>query len=185
MKSLLGIFFVLMLPCQLLASEIDATNEHGETALIIAASDGNLQEAKKLLKAGAQVNAKDNQGNTALFFAVGEGFLPIAQLLVKSGADLKLVYGEKKESILFEAAGSGNVTVAELLVKADKSLIGSINSENETPLFEAVRNDSAKMTAALVKAGIPRDAKNKAGETALSLAEKSKFTKIIKVLKSK
>jgi ankyrin repeat protein len=184
-KNLLSVFFILSLPFQVFASDIETRNKHGETALIRAASDGNFQETKKLLQGGAQINAKDQQGNTALFFAVGEGFLPIVQLLIKSGADLTLVYGEKKESILFEAAGSGNVAIALVLVKTDKSLVGLVNSENETPLFEAVRNDSAKMTAALLKAGVSRETKNKHGETALSLAEKGNFAKIVNVLKSK
>ena len=54
--------------------------------LILAATNGDLTEVERLLKAGADVNRQDKKGNTALMEAAWYGYTEIAELLIKAGA---------------------------------------------------------------------------------------------------
>ncbi|KAM0270232.1 hypothetical protein ACHAQH_009514 [Verticillium albo-atrum] len=62
-----------------------------DTAIIEAASDGNLQKVADLIHVGMDVNAKDRWGWTALSMAAYGGFPAIARLLLDNGADLNNV----------------------------------------------------------------------------------------------
>ena len=64
-----------------------ATNAEGQTALMAVARTGNIEAAKLLLKAGANVNAREHWGEqTALMWAASKRQPQMLQLLLKSGA---------------------------------------------------------------------------------------------------
>ena len=65
----------------------DGHDDHGRTALMYAASWGNMEWAQKLIANGAAVDAKTTDGTTALFFAAAEGHVEIVGLLIDLGAD--------------------------------------------------------------------------------------------------
>ena len=52
--------------------DVNARDENGRTALMLAAVNGNEDCVKILIAAGADVNAKDNTGKTALVMAAPE-----------------------------------------------------------------------------------------------------------------
>jgi ankyrin repeat protein len=62
----------------------------GNTPLTVAVVWGDLDAARILLDAGAEVNAKVEDGQTPLHFAVEFGNLDIVRLLVGRGASLDL-----------------------------------------------------------------------------------------------
>ncbi|KAM0329261.1 hypothetical protein ACHAQA_004565 [Verticillium albo-atrum] len=59
-----------------------------DTAIVEAASDGNLQKVADLIHVGMDVNAKDRWGWTALSMCAYGGYPAIAKLLLDHGADL-------------------------------------------------------------------------------------------------
>ena len=59
----------------------------GFTALIVASAQGNLENVKALLAAGADINAVSAKGISALIAASGQGHLEIVKTLLESGAD--------------------------------------------------------------------------------------------------
>ena len=63
-------------------------NNNGSTALIEAASTGELEVARLLLERGADVHAKNNNGSTSLIEAASTGELEVARLLLERGADV-------------------------------------------------------------------------------------------------
>ena len=64
--------------------DINAKNKDGETALMLASSEGHLEIVKLLLlRKGADVNIKNNDGKTALDLAKTK---EIKDLLRKAGA---------------------------------------------------------------------------------------------------
>jgi ankyrin repeat protein len=50
-------------------ADVNATDNHGNTALMLAASGGAFQVIQTLIGGGANVNAKNKDGWTALRFA--------------------------------------------------------------------------------------------------------------------
>lgn len=67
-------------------ADLDATDSHGRTALILAVSRGHLDVCKLLLEAGADPAIKDSEGKDALAVARSFGETGIAELLHGVGA---------------------------------------------------------------------------------------------------
>jgi ankyrin repeat protein len=67
-------------------ADVNAKDEGGVTALMLASSDGHKEMVKMLIKAGADVNAKDKNGKTALMRASERGRKEIVKMLIKAGA---------------------------------------------------------------------------------------------------
>lgn len=101
-------------------ADLAATNEDGETALMLAAHAGHLDAVKALLAAGADVNAKSTMGWTAVAKAAfnGEtdhGYVDVVEALHEAGASLNepIFYGITP---LMLAAGGGDASVVEWLI---------------------------------------------------------------------
>lgn len=97
-----------------------ATDEAGETALMLAAHHGHLDAVRVLLAAGADVNAASPQGWTALAKAAynGEterGYVEVVAALRDAGAqlDARIFFGITP---LMLAAGGGDAAVVEWLI---------------------------------------------------------------------
>ena len=56
-------------------SDIDITDQHSQTALIVACIEGHIQCTDTLIKAGANINAFDNKGQTPVMKATIHGRL--------------------------------------------------------------------------------------------------------------
>jgi ankyrin len=69
-------------------AEIEAAETYrGQTALMLAAGEGNVDAARALIAAGANVNAQSKSGFTPLLFAVRNAQLDAARLLLEHGAN--------------------------------------------------------------------------------------------------
>lgn len=68
-------------------ASLEAKDQHGCTALLLAAVRGRAAAAEVLLAAGADADATDAHGGTALHFAAFLGHLAVAKALVTAGAD--------------------------------------------------------------------------------------------------
>ena len=96
-----------------LGADPDAADQHGRTALHIAAEEGNVELARLLVYHGANLNALDkNILSTPLVWAVVHGRRDVAKLLLESGADPNTT--GPMGSALENAAGDAEMT--ELLV---------------------------------------------------------------------
>jgi len=61
--------------------DVNATDDKGRSALILAASRGHTETCRLLLEAGADPRTLDNDGNDALSLAEGGGRIELALLL--------------------------------------------------------------------------------------------------------
>ena len=61
----------------------------GSTALLFAARSGDVESARQLIAAGANVNDVQADGNTVLIVAAHSGHGTLSQLLMEHGADVK------------------------------------------------------------------------------------------------
>jgi dTDP-4-amino-4,6-dideoxygalactose transaminase len=63
-------------------------SKRGQTALMWAAAEGNVEVVKALIEAGADIHARLASGYTPLLFAVREGQLGVVRALLAAGADV-------------------------------------------------------------------------------------------------
>jgi ankyrin repeat protein len=107
-------------------ANINLTNCHNETALLIASRAGFLNSVKLLLTAAKiDLDAQENKyGNTALIFAATSGNEDVVQLLLEEGADSNLKNHENRTALM-AAAIAGHPNIVELLRKHDSIATGT------------------------------------------------------------
>lgn len=89
--------------------------QHGQTALMLAASHGRFKMVKLLLQGGSDVNAQDEDGSSALMCAVEHGHADIVQcLLAQPGCDPNLADNDGLTA-LNVAMEAGHKDIAVLL----------------------------------------------------------------------
>lgn len=97
----------------------NATNSHGRTALMFAASYGFIAIVKDLLahRADPNVVAKDDTGWTALIAAAHKGHVDVIRVLLDHGADFTIKDKEGKTALVW-AEAQGHADVARVLTEA-------------------------------------------------------------------
>ncbi len=97
---------------------------YGATPLIVAAKNGQLQAAERLLAHGAKVDFSlvrskyspaQDAGNTALWYAVAHEHLDLMELLLDAGADPSLPF---QKPLLFWAVERQSTELARVLLEA-------------------------------------------------------------------
>lgn len=69
-------------------ADVNARDEHGQTALMNAARDGQASVVRLLAERGADLNHRAKYGLTAVMLAVIRGHAEVVRMLVEAGADL-------------------------------------------------------------------------------------------------
>lgn len=83
---------------------IDAKDQTGATALMLAAINGNEEVVSTLIKHKANLELKSNEGETALSFAISNDNAAIAKKLILAGADTNIVLnGDEGDNILMRS----------------------------------------------------------------------------------
>ncbi|RAR41451.1 hypothetical protein DP091_24030 [Paenibacillus sp. MDMC362] len=124
---------------QLLQSgaDINATDERGRTAVMVATYHNHVGTVEALIQAGADINIRDHQRNNVFLYAGAEGMMEILRLAIEADADVTLTnrYGG---TALIPASDRGHVEIVqELLTRTDVD-VNHINNLNWTALLEAV-----------------------------------------------
>ena len=130
------------------AADINARDDHGRTALNLAAAHGDIDQVKLLLDKGANVNAKDSDGATPLHAAARKGHLAIAELLVARGADVNAA-SNNGATPLHLAGAYGNMGLADWLA----GKVADVNARDNvgrTPL-KVTTNNKHDATAAAIR----------------------------------
>ena len=96
-----------------------STRDAAGGELRAAASQGNLAEVERLLKAGADLNAKDKSGTTPLHLAAAKNSTPaVLEVLLKAGADVNAKTTGGVTPLHFAAFSNPSPAVLEVLLKA-------------------------------------------------------------------
>jgi uncharacterized protein len=134
---LAAVAMVLALAAPACAQQLhEPRDARGRTALLIATQDNDVETARRLIAAGANVNAQDDLLDTPYLYAAAEGRLEILRLTLKAGADLRSVnrYGGTG---LIPAAHHGHVEVVRELLTTTIA-IDHVNRLGWTALLEAI-----------------------------------------------
>ncbi len=109
--------------------DVNTTNARGDTLLISAAVNGDLEMVKLLVMRGANVNLKsENDEVTPLMAAAFNDDLNILDILLKSKADVKAM-NKDGETVLLIAVG-GNTAISKW---PKRSVIKGLTSITKTP----------------------------------------------------
>ena len=189
--------------------QINKGNKELDEKLLKAVSEGNLEEVKKLIIAGANVNATDECGSSILFHSIWRNDKEIAELLinngadindsrsgkppltfaarnkeifdllVKHGADLELVKND--EGFFIALVETNNLQAVELLVDHGAN-IESYYSNRETALMVACENNAQSVADYLIKKGADVNASDGCKRTPLMLAAEKNAKEIAEQL---
>jgi uncharacterized protein len=141
----------------------------GETALILAASRGDLPIVKTLLGRQADPNINDKGGFTALFRALAGRHHEVAELILAQPKLNLNQRGLNRVTALISYASRDRADIVKSLIDrgADVTLQ---DGDGDTALHLTVQNGNAELTKLLLSKGAPVNIKNKVGGTPLMWA---------------
>jgi ankyrin repeat protein len=153
-------------------ADVNAKNNNGNTALLLAAGTGKLDVVEYLAEdQRVDINAKNNNGNTVLILAADNGKLDVVKYLAE---DQRVDINDKNkdgDTALMLAARNGKLDVVEYLAEDQRVDINDKNKDGDTALILAASYwgglDVVKYLTEYPRVDI--NAKNKGGNTALIL----------------
>ncbi|KAL9119071.1 MAG: hypothetical protein Q9187_004372 [Circinaria calcarea] len=162
------------------SSAVISTSDSKQTALHIAALQGNVEIAKYLIDNGTPINAQDEKGYTALTQACEQGYEGIFQLLLEAGADFEIRNFKKKTALSLAAQQGNRSMVHQLLLRgANKE---QKNIWGETPLVAASRCGQQETVRLLLSNDAAIGARTEDGCTALILAARGGNAAVVRLL---
>ncbi len=130
-------------------ADVNAAQGDGTTALHWAASRGNLEMVRLLLRTGANVNAETRIGHiTPILMAAGIGNAPVTEALLKAGADPNARNSGSGATALMRAAAAGDARTVELLIEHGAEVNATEPEYGQTALMFAAganRPDAIRM----------------------------------------
>jgi ankyrin repeat protein len=150
------------------ATEVSIPEQQPRT-LAEATREGDLEEARRILRSGPNLNILDEYRIPPLFHAIEGGSVDIVSDLLAAGADPKFT-APGGDTALMMAAWSNKLTIAKALLDHG-ALVNAANSSGETALISASQTcPDGKMVQLLLSAGADPNAKGNDGGTALRAA---------------
>jgi len=169
-----------------ITKNIDERDNHGRTALHLAAYTANHEAMRLLVKAGADPNALENDRYDIVTIAAVANDLDTLKLSLKLGASAGNITSRYDGTALIAAAHLGHVEVVQTLIRAGAPL-DHVNNLNWTALIESIvlGDGGERHTAtlkALVDAGANVNLTDGQNRTPLLLARQNGFSNMVAIL---
>ena len=187
--------------------DINTQNLGGETPLMVAAMQGQLEVARVLIDKGADLDIQAMLGNTALTLAMLSKQYPVAHLLIDKGANPNLnnifgqtalnvavLYGQTDivrklidkganidKNAFQKAKNPSRSHIRRMLLRKNTDL-GNKNQGNISSFFLAAAKGQTDVVRKLIDEGVNINLQNHVGNTALSLAAYKGHTDIVRIL---
>ncbi|XP_031785037.1 ankyrin-1 isoform X2 [Nasonia vitripennis] len=159
-------------------ANLHAQDLRWRTPLIEAVCSGNVDVAKLLLKAGAQIDYRNRLGLTALFYACETQIPSMTRLLLDHTANPQIQDQRKRSTPLHFVAGSGRYytfvddsanrshIIAQILLENGAN-VDAVDIGGSTALHIAVDTKDEKLVKVLIEAGAQVNARDEYGNTPL------------------
>jgi ankyrin repeat protein len=175
---------VNILPSQWTESHITEdfmTPREANQRLFQAAFDGNLDDARAALAAGADPNVRDGWQQTPLHYAADLGHTDVGRLLIEKGAEKPDAVDKWQRTPLHYAARTGQIDVARLLIEkgADPN---ARDQYQQTPLHLAVVGGHSDLARLLIEKEADVSAKDSVQQTALNRAAAIGYIDLVDML---
>ncbi|XP_034722215.1 ankyrin repeat and SOCS box protein 2-like, partial [Etheostoma cragini] len=162
---------------------INKRSELGETPLLVAVSNKQLQCVQVLLESGADVNIQNYDKETPLFRACEVSSSVIVGTLLNHGALVNLSCTRQRCTALHEAACRDNVDICVLLLASGADLEFR-DVSGITPLFNAAQSGQLAALHFLLAHGADINSRAADGATSLYEATKNGHGEIVELLLS-
>ena len=157
-------------------ADVNEAKGSGHTALMLAAGRDHLEIVQTLLRAGANPNAiifgRYGIPGWAWMFAMNrcnKHWREMTDAMLAAGVDLNPK--TKQPSPLGHAIDEDDVVIVEALLKKGANPNLTASETGETLLMSAAKYSTPEVVEALIKGGADVNARNKSGQTALTLAD--------------
>lgn len=149
--------------------------------LVKAASRGQTEEVRRLIKEGVDVNKRTGSGETALMLAVWDNRIEVARILIEHGADVNAIEpkGDIEVTALMIAARYGRIKMMRLLIEHGADVNAKSLEHGYTVLQRAVRNGQTEAVKLLIEHGADVNARNGVGLTAMYYARNEAMKKLL------
>ena len=150
------------------------------TALMQAASLGQLTPLKYLMANGARLDERDRNGATAVMLCVQKGEMACLTTLIDNGADVN-IQDNNGTTALMMACDADNIDVAKVLLMngADQTLT---DNDGNWPFIKACAEAKAENIKLLIKFGAPIYQQHRDGFTGLQLASNCGHREIVQLI---
>ena len=168
---------------------VDKRNDHRQTALLVATHSNNVELARMLIEAGADVNAKDDINDSPYLYAGAQGRTEILAYMLAHTTPDQSVYNRFGGNALIPAAEKGHLENVKLLLADKRVAIDHQNKFGYTALIEAVglRDGSQiyqEIVAELLRNGANSSLRDNSGRTALDYANQLGYGNIAQMLRT-
>lgn len=163
---------------------LTSRDREGNTALHIAAANGDAKLAAVLVDAGAPIDATNNAGATALKMAVEGDHYDLAEWLVSQGAKPGIRASDGSSALSRGWADNRWDFVRFLFLHGidPNAPMPAYHENQEPPLTLAARQGEREMVAWLLEHGVDVEAKSKYGMSALHEAVRYGYVEVARLL---
>lgn len=164
------------------AFEQNATDSDGNTALLLAAKNGNLDIVEMLLQRGFSLNQSNFKKRTALLYAAKGGHCSLVERLLSTAecdVDAQDIEGN---TALLIAVKRGHNDVIESLLASGQGDVSKQDRYGHTALHDAAKTGRMDTLAMLVFHGANKDVQDKYDNTSLMYATLHDHTNCVALL---
>ncbi|XP_020253749.1 ankyrin repeat-containing protein At5g02620-like [Asparagus officinalis] len=166
-----------------LMEKIWEENNEGQTALCVAAKNGNVEIVREILKAVCMQSADPDRSCGAFHVAAKLGHAEVLKALLYSFPELVTTTNLSNTTALYTAASQGHIEVVDLLLEADVAVARIVRNNGKTALHIAARMDHQEVVKLLLsKDPVIVLMTDRKGQTALHMAGKGQSAEIVREL---